>query len=170
MPKGSLPHMCQHGIATKDCPPCAKARQRAWYAAYVDKRGKEAVAQQRSDGWRDKKQDPEYLERNRERGREYWRALRHEVIMAYGGYVCACCGETEPLFLEIDHVQNDGAAHRRALGYPGNGKGGCSSTLKWIKSNGFPRGFQVLCANCNKGKDRNGGICPHKTNACKHHS
>jgi hypothetical protein len=28
--------------------------------------------------------------------------------------------------------------------------------------NGFPKGFQTLCMNCNWGKYRNGGQCPHK--------
>jgi hypothetical protein len=26
----------------------------------------------------------------------------------------------------------------------------------------FPAGFQVLCLNCNHGRFRNGGICPHQ--------
>jgi hypothetical protein len=30
---------------------------------------------------------------------------RDEAFNAYGGYVCACCGETEPMFLTIDHVE-----------------------------------------------------------------
>jgi hypothetical protein len=29
--------------------------------------------------------------------------------------------------------------------------------------NDFPPGFQLLCSNCNHGRARNGGICPHKT-------
>ena len=31
----------------------------------------------------------------------------------------------------------------------------------WLKNNNFPEGFQVLCFNCNCGKARNKGICPH---------
>jgi hypothetical protein len=114
--------------------------------------------------------NPEHVIAERKRGREWWQKLRHEVIMAYGGYNCACCGETEPLFLSIDHVFNDGAKHRReiAVTSKGNGKGASSRTLQWLKQNGFPAGFQVLCMNCNMGKQRNGGICPHKANAIRH--
>lgn len=34
--------------------------------------------------------------------------------------------------------------------------------LQWLKDNKYPKGFQVLCTNCNTGRHRNGGICPHK--------
>ena len=142
----------------KLCPPCSSAYQKSYRAA-----NKERLAEY----WRKKnlsdRQDAEFVASERKRGREYWQKLRHEVIMAYGGYKCSCCGETEPRFLSVDHVFNDGAKHRRELGYKGNGKGGSSRTLKWLKDHGFPSGFQVLCMNCNFGKARNGGVCPHKT-------
>lgn len=32
----------------------------------------------------------------------------------------------------------------------------------WLIKNNFPSGFQVLCCNCNYGKNSNHGICPHK--------
>jgi hypothetical protein len=28
---------------------------------------------------------------------------------------------------------------------------------------GFPDGFQTLCFNCNVGKYKNGGVCPHQS-------
>ncbi len=123
--------------------------------------------------WREKnlrdREKPEWVENERARGRRYWAEQRHEAIMAYGGYRCACCGETEPMFLSIDHIFNDGAEHRRSLGYDdGNGKGGSSATISWLKRNNYPAGFQVLCMNCNMGKHRNGGTCPHKASLlCK---
>ena len=81
--------------------------------------------------------------------------------MAYGGYKCACCGEMEPKFLTLDHVFNNGAEHRRSLGYTkGNGRGG--NLVTWLKKHRYPAGFQVLCMNCNFGKHTNKGICPHK--------
>jgi len=81
--------------------------------------------------------------------------LRHDAILAYGGYRCACCGITEPFFLSIDHVNNDGGRHRREVG-------SSTSILHWLRKNRYPPGFQVLCTNCNTGRHRNGGICPHK--------
>lgn len=101
--------------------------------------------------------NPDWVMSERKRGREYWQALRHEVLLAYGGAKCACCGEKEDKFLSIDHINNDGAQHRRRIG----GSGG--RTWIWLRENNYPDGFQVLCMNCNMGKAKNGGICPHKT-------
>lgn len=85
--------------------------------------------------------------------------LRSEAFEAYGGYRCACCGETEPVFLSIDHIHNDGAEQRRRGDYGRNG----TSFYHWLRKNGYPAGYQVLCLNCNIGKHRNGGVCPHKS-------
>ena len=60
--------------------------------------------------------------------RAYYYRLQDEAIMAYGGYECACCGEAEPLYLSIDHVNNDGAQHRKELGSLGGHK-----LYKWLK-------------------------------------
>lgn len=81
--------------------------------------------------------------------------IKVEVINHYGGK-CNCCGEEERMFLTIDHIASDGAEHRRN----NNIKSG-SGTYRWLKKNGFPRGFQVLCYNCNSGRHINGGVCPH---------
>ncbi len=72
------------------------------------------------------------------------------------GRECACCGETEPLFLTLDHVENNGADHRREIGKDGN------ALTRWLIANDFPDGFQTLCRNCNWGKFANGGTCPHQ--------
>ncbi len=96
-------------------------------------------------------------EKNNERERQRYAKLRG-IIMSHYGRQCACCGETELLFLEIDHVKNDGHAHRKRIGRSGK------SLCLWLKKEGFPSGFQILCSNCNQGKKRNGGICPHKKN------
>lgn len=155
-------HICEHGLKVVECDPCRKARQRAYSAAHIAKHGEVYRAKER-ERTAMRRESPEFVEQQRVRGRKYWKDLRHEVVMAYGGYKCACCGETEPAFLQIDHVNNDGAEHRRSLGYKGNGKGANGRTLKWLRDNGFPPGFQILCANCNFGKALNGGVCPHKS-------
>ena len=83
--------------------------------------------------------------------------LKDEVFTAYGGYCCTCCGENNKEFLQIDHVNNDGGSHRREIGCVGG-----SGLYGWLKRNGFPPGFQVLCANCNYAKSMY-GYCPHKS-------
>ncbi len=83
--------------------------------------------------------------------------VRDETYRAYGGYRCNCCGETERAFLSIDHVNNDGAEHRRQAGISTG-----EQLHRWLKRNGFPEGFQILCMNCQWGKRNNKGVCPHQ--------
>lgn len=80
--------------------------------------------------------------------------LRAQLIQAYGG-CCTCCGEKEPVFLTLEHLQGGGAEHRKK--YTGNG---------WrlylaIKREGYPDKYTILCMNCNFAK-RFGRTCPHQ--------
>jgi len=83
-----------------------------------------------------------------------------KVYEYYGGAKCSCCGETQFLFLSIDHINNNGAEHRRELKHGKYTTG--VAMARWLIANNYPDGFQILCMNCNLGKQRNGGICPHK--------
>ena len=79
--------------------------------------------------------------------------MRQLVLEGYGSQ-CACCGEAEPLFLTLDHVngqpkggESESAAYRRAI------------------EEGFPTTFRLLCFNCNCGREKNEDRrCPHETN------
>ena len=84
--------------------------------------------------------------------------LKLEVFRAYGGPVCHCCGKTEIKFLQIDHINGDGAKERKEIS--GN-KRSCSTFYTWLKKNKFPPGYQVLCASCNTSKGT-GTECVHK--------
>ena len=76
---------------------------------------------------------------------------RATILTAYGGK-CACCGEGKQAFLSLDHIDNDGAAHRRQL---------TMDLAEWACQNDFPPSLQLLCMNCNWGK-RLTGVCPHR--------
>lgn len=71
--------------------------------------------------------------------------IRHkaEAFNAYGGCHCVGCGETDMECLSIDHINQNGAEHRRQTDC-----GGGSRFYKWLKVNGYPSGFRVLCMNC----------------------
>jgi len=84
------------------------------------------------------------------------RTLMKEKVYSFYGNACACCGETNPFFLALDHINNDGNKHRRE-----HGSG--FSLYRWILKSNFPNTLQILCHNCNVGKHLNGGVCPHKT-------
>ena len=95
-----------------------------------------------------------HADRIRAQQRGYTNRLRMEVIDAYGGK-CACCGEDNPLFLDLDHVNGGGSSKRRRQKSP-------YTDYRDARRHGFPPDYQVLCCNCNCGRQRNGGICPHK--------
>jgi hypothetical protein len=89
----------------------------------------------------------------------YSRKLRLEVFtrLCGGPPRCMCPGCTVTFidFLTCDHVNGGGMAHRKEnkLGQ------GAAQLWLWIKRNGYPKGFQVLCRNCNGAKWRN-AQCP----------
>lgn len=69
------------------------------------------------------------------------------MVFGHYGRRCACCGAAERL--TIDHVDGDGAEHRRELGSQGSW-----ALYRWLVVNGFPPGFQTLCEPCNGSKGR----------------
>ena len=83
------------------------------------------------------------------------RRKRITVLEFYGGKPpkCKCCGEKEISFLSIDHVNGGGNKHRKESGV------GCV-IYPWLIRNNFPKGFQILCYNCNMSKGFY-GKCPH---------
>lgn len=88
------------------------------------------------------------------------RRIREDVFRAYGGE-CACCGETELSMLQLDHVNNDGAEHRRQLGCR---TAGWTFYARLIKL-GYPTEppLQVLCGSCHFSKTLL-GECAHRRN------
>src|SRR3990172_11531866 len=52
----------------------------------------------------------------RSQAMKYTRECRAETFLAYGGPVCACCGETQDAFLTLDHVNGGGNAERKKIG------------------------------------------------------
>jgi hypothetical protein len=114
------------------------------------------VADKKHDKYR---HNEEYRAKQAEYQRRYRQKLKEKVFAAYGGFRCACCGETEHLFLSLDHINNDGCTMRKYGGHPSS----AYQFYNWLKQNNFPPDFEVLCMNCNHGKSRNNGVCPHKT-------
>jgi hypothetical protein len=96
------------------------------------------------------------IERAREisnKAKKIYEAKCKELVFNHYGKVCACCGESNPIFLSIDHINGGGTKQR---------KSGERKICVWLFRNNFPSGFQTLCFNCNWGKHLNHGICPHK--------
>ncbi len=89
--------------------------------------------------------------------KEAYKKTKLEVLGHYsnGVPVCSCCGEPEIVFLSIDHINGGGTKHRKEL--LGQGK----NFYRWLKINGYPSGYRVLCHNCNQAYGHY-GFCPHQ--------
>lgn len=81
---------------------------------------------------------------------------RREKLLDKFGRECACCGEREPLFLAIDHMNGGGKKHIATFK-------NLHAYYNWLLAEGSTDDFQTLCHNCNHGRSRNGGVCPHET-------
>jgi hypothetical protein len=113
------------------------------------------------------KNDPAFREKKKLEARQWGesnKAKRKESIRAHfenlknavinvltdGEGTCRWCGQGDQDVLTIDHMNNDGAAHRREFG----GKHFTGRNIyRWIVQNDYPPGFQVLCCNCNTKKE-----------------
>ena len=102
--------------------------------------------------WRDDNRGRINLLRNKRNIR-----MKLMIFNHYSNYdiKCNCCGENMIEFLSIDHINNDGASHRKIVPH--------SNLYSWIINNDYPSGFQILCMNCNfaKGQSKD-HICAHK--------
>lgn len=94
-----------------------------------------------------------YYWRNREKrlasGKKYYRRLRKEALDHYGG-VCSCCGESRYQFLSIDHKNGGGNKHAKSRK---------KNITIWLKQNGYPDDYQILCFNCNSARGFYGYCC-----------
>lgn len=140
-------------------PGAHREKMRKWRAEHPE-RAKELSREWRNKKFRNATPEEEKALREAEsaKTRRLSAVVKEQVFSAYGGYRCNCCGETEPSFLSIDHVRNDGAQMRRDKLHGRSG----TAFYVWLRRTGFPEGFQVLCMNCQFGKHKNGGICPHQ--------
>lgn len=115
---------------------------------------RKCISEKRKNKLSDRKTYLEYTKKIRLKKKH----IRLEVIKYYSKnkLECNCCKEKEYIFLTIDHINNDGAKHRKKIGLGGG------RLAQWLYRNKFTSGFQILCFNCNLGKYHNKGTCPHK--------
>lgn len=98
----------------------------------------------------------EWTSANRDRVNANASRRRLEALRHYSSTPepsCACCGESTLAFMTFEHINGGGGQHRRETGGGG--------FVSWLRVNGYPEGFEVLCMNCNHGRRVNKGVCPH---------
>lgn len=82
------------------------------------------------------------------------RAILKCSMMDALGWECECCGENNPYFLTLDHVNNNGSEHREKYNE--------QQIYRLARREGFDRNkWQCLCMNCNFAKGHF-GKCPHE--------
>lgn len=98
--------------------------------------------------------DPEKRAARLATNRRFDTALRMTALIRYSADPphCVCCGVQYLEFLAIDHIDGGGTQHRKEL------KG--ASVYLWLRKNGYPDGFRVLCHSCNFAVRF--GPCPHE--------
>ena len=141
------------GLRRHECQSCHRNRMNGWFLEHKEE------ASRRSAKWYKENPSHSWPEERKERARANNRKYARqslEIIIEHYGDKCICCGEANRGFLTLDHVNNDGAELRKQHGNSG------LSFYRWVIKNGFPDFLQVLCYNCNFGRQRNGGICPHE--------
>ena len=87
--------------------------------------------------------------------RKYAQKVKEKVLDHYG-HVCVCCGETDIRVLGMDHIHGGGKKHREEIN--------CLRSIsfnRYLIEHNFPDDVQVMCMNCNCGRQVNGGVCPH---------
>lgn len=138
---------CPQCGATTDekwlCPDCNREYQREWR-----RKNKDACNARMRQRYADHK------EAGTLPADKYRRKVREQAITAYGGK-CECCGEDRYEFLVIDHIDGGGRQHRQSIN---------SYIYKWLRDEGYPAGFRVLCHNCNCAFAYY-GRCPHQGEA-----
>jgi hypothetical protein len=116
--------------------------------------------------WR--KNNPKKVEKIKAKNRELWKKthiiLKKEVFSHYSKSLkCVCCGVKGMEFLTVDHIipKKEMVKDKKSIkrGFTTKLKG--EALYKWLKQNGYPKGFQILCWNCNFAKGVL-GKCPHQ--------
>jgi hypothetical protein len=136
----------------KRATPEGRARGNSAALLYYRRHRKEILAELR----RRRKEEPGFAKRQSQQSGVSNRKLRSKIMDALGR-ICACCGETTPEFLTIDHIRGGGRQHRLRV------KSQHSMYVDIIKR-GIPKDeFRTLCMNCNFAYGH-WGRCPHNGN------
>jgi len=102
---------------------------------------------------RDTKEDTEGLGNPRGKKIYYDVMKKYSKRKKFSIPTCFCCKNTDWKFLAFDHIKERPESHKHL--------GGVSLAKRLIKEK-YPGGIQILCHNCNTGKEIFGRVnCPH---------
>ena len=86
----------------------------------------------------------ELREQKRQYALEYRKLIKADVLTHYsnGKLACIQCGESRVACLSIDHIDGQGYKHRTKEDTGGG------AFYRLLKKQGYPKGYQTLCMNC----------------------
>lgn len=84
--------------------------------------------------------------------KRYKENLWNDLLCAYGNF-CLCCKEGNQAYLTIEHLNGDGSIHRKQLTKGKHGGGG-TKTYADLRRRGWPKGYGIMCANCQLARHR----------------
>ncbi len=133
------------------CKFCSKQKRSKWFQknrekSKADNRLYKKQNPDKAKLYRDRYfKDSDWVDRKNSRLRQsnWERKLR---VQAHFGGTCPC-GENEPRFLCVDHINDDGKYHRKEVGIT-------AGFYRWLERNNFvsDRPLQLLCHSCNQKK------------------
>ena len=127
-----------------------KNRERSfkrYYKLKSTEEGRKKLREYDRRKYRKRMSTEEGREKERLKNKKSQKARRRKVFDILGRR-CVCCGETDEIYLEVDHVFNDGNKEQK-------GSGKWEAIYKKLQVE--PGRYQILCCNCNKAKHYNGG-------------
>lgn len=143
---------CRGGV-NDWCRDCSKIELKKWYYKRMkDKKWRLRWAKKTRLYYQNN------LEKVKEQSKKKHLKIRLETLKMYsksGSIECVCCGEKHYEFLAIDHIDGGGSKHMKTIK--------SKHLAFWLKQNNYPKGFQILCHNCNMAKGFY-GKCPHQKN------
>lgn len=135
---------------TRTHPEEAAKTHRNYYQSHKEEQSAHKKAYNKAHPEKQRERNRNYVRTHRKQNYEYVKRktaeLKEEVFTHYGNGKCACvkCGYDEDLRgLVLDHINGNGAQHRKALKKTGR------AFYALLKRTGYPAGFQTLCAICN---------------------
>ena len=110
--------------------------------------------------------NPEIYTKHKKNVRQYQKETNQEAKMTVFRHyskeisnseipICACCGYDDIRFLSLDHIDgrtNVSTKEKKLVS---------GALWKFVIKQKFPKGYQILCHNCNIAKGR-GKFCPHQ--------
>jgi hypothetical protein len=115
--------------------------------------------EENEDFIKERQKSPEYKETKR----QYLQKIKFQVFSVYSKRLskskipcCNCCGENSHIeFLSIDHIEGRKHLSKEIKSLTG------IKIYHYLRKNRYPKGYQVLCFNCNSAKGLF-GQCPHE--------